>query len=156
MKTASFKVGSNRLLRLAAFLRTVPRKQFDYCVWGESQTGEKVKAEIGCGTKACALGWATAIPTFRKIGLKLVESTYEPNIGYVELHTKDGRILDDFDAASVLFGINTDEAVALFSPEEDVYGNSVEDKATPKQVARKIEKFVAKRQKPSKDQNQTF
>lgn len=56
-----------RLETLATFLETeVPRKFFDMALFGNVDPGQKFG---GCGTVGCALGWATAIPSFRKAGL---------------------------------------------------------------------------------------
>jgi len=55
---ALLPIGHQRLLRLAEFLATVPRKRFDMGKWV-------------CGTTACAAGWAHNIPEFREAGYRL-------------------------------------------------------------------------------------
>ncbi len=74
-------VGNRRLLKLAAFLDTVPDSKFSYSNWaapardgdGYRPKGKAVLTAkpIECNTVACALGWATAIPSLRKLGLGL-------------------------------------------------------------------------------------
>lgn len=131
MKSVSRAVGNRRLLKLAAFLRKLPRKRFDYCTW----TGDNWKGaqDLSCGTTACALGWAATMPTFRRLGLYL--NVY----GTPELPGARGREWWESPAivaASRLFSITTNQAGMLFAPDED------EEDATPKYVARKIERFV--------------
>ncbi len=60
-------MNTTNLLKLAAFLDTVPCEQFDFGIWASSTT-------LGCGTTACALGWASAIPEFG-IALRPTESS---------------------------------------------------------------------------------
>jgi hypothetical protein len=62
-------VNKRRLLKLAALLDRVPDEKFDMGTWGTS--GRLIKNAPQCATKACALGWATAIPEFYKAGLEL-------------------------------------------------------------------------------------
>jgi hypothetical protein len=129
-------VSNKRLLKLATFLRTVPKKQFNYNVF--IGRGWKGTSDLSCGTKACALGWAATMPAFRKLGLQIVpihEGSPEAG-GSVTL--KDGR--GAFYSAMEVFGLNFFEAVRLFAPD-----SATERKATPKQVAKKLEDFVANR-----------
>ena len=60
-----------------------------------------------CGTKLCMCGWATKIPSFKKLGLKL----YNTSNNRLNLHfKKDGG----FKAVSTFFGISIDDAACLF------------------------------------------
>lgn len=63
---------AGRLLTLAYFLKTeVPRNKFDMGQWGFVSEWDMIEDDVNtylirrpddyCGTKACALGWATAI-----------------------------------------------------------------------------------------------
>jgi hypothetical protein len=127
-------VNHKRLLKLADFLETVPRKRFDFTKWvGLDWKG---KADLSCGTSACAIGWATTIPSFRKLGLKL------------SLNDAGGTPVfnGDFgsDAVAHFFDISILDAEFLFFP---LY-NDLGDKATPKQVAKHIREFVAQETKP--------
>ncbi len=136
--TASTSVGNTRLLKIAALLRTLPRKRFNYGEWvGEDWRGAP---DLSCGTTACALGWATTIPSLRKAGLYLDQ--------YGDPRLKGTRAANytppAFDAAMKLFGISLDDAEFLFEPQDTPSGD--EEDASPKYVASKIERFVAKRE----------
>lgn len=124
MKT-TIAVGNRRLLKLAAFLRKLPRKRFNYESWvGEDWQGAP---SLSCGTTACALGWATTMPIFRRLGLRLESIRDEDGFrnGYVS-----GPYLE-------VFALDSDD---LFYPDAG------ESNWTPKQVAGKIERFVKNRQ----------
>lgn len=128
-------IGNRRLLKLAEFLRTVPRRRFNYMVWvGLDWKGA---ADLSCGTTACALGWATTMPYFRRLGLRLLrgENDVVARVGLAS----DPDNWQPMEAASEVFGITEEESAELFSPNDD------EGDATPKYVAKKIEKFVAAR-----------
>jgi len=134
-------MNTGRLRLLVRKLRTVPRRQFDYCQWaGEDWKGKK---DLSCGTAACALGWATTLPSLRRVGLKLV---MVPGC-YPEVHFK--REPDSFEAGAKAFDIAISDSYELFSPNEEG-----EEKATPKQVARKIERFIERELKrPAKERS---
>jgi hypothetical protein len=128
MKQVTVAEGNRRLLKLAAFLRTLPRRRFNYGHWvGDDWAGAQ---DLSCGTTACALGWAATMPTFRRLGLSLTP-VGEPGL--------KGVAGGAFDAAAQLFGLHG-EQYSLFAPDYE------EEDATPKQVARKIEQFVAARE----------
>lgn len=132
MSQVSMKVGNARLLALAAFLRKLPRKRFNYAMWAGEDFTEK-----SCGTVGCALGWAASMPKFRRLGLR-IDATGIPVYG---------PTLDNIGASAgmEIFGLDFSEAAYLFHP-----GDEAEENATPKYVARKIERFVAKRIKAAK------
>lgn len=128
--------GNARLLKLAEFLRTVPRKRFDYRTWvGDDWKGAQ---DLSCGTTACALGWATTMPEFRRLGLRLFKSSYS-NTGYVGMDGEAEDTIDPSGAAEQIFGLDSTAVGYLFAPGRG------ESRATPKRVAKKIEKFVAAR-----------
>lgn len=134
MKKATVAVGNRRLLKLAAFLRTVPRERFNYAEFvGWDWQGAQ---DLSCGTKGCALGWAATMPEFRRLGLHLAKGTGSPTIT-----GRDNPWL----AAEKLFGIERYEAYELFSPSYDFVKDIDENYATPKYVARKLEQFVKAR-----------
>ncbi|WP_230684392.1 hypothetical protein, partial [Streptococcus pneumoniae] len=58
-------VSKNRLNLLADFLDTLPRKKFDFSRFGNGD----LRLEPSCKAAGCALGWATTIPQFRRLGL---------------------------------------------------------------------------------------
>lgn len=64
-------MNTDRLLRLADFLDGLPPKKFCIVGWGRKYSG--------CGTVACAAGWACLIPEFVADGLhRFDESNFMP------------------------------------------------------------------------------
>ncbi len=121
------------LLRLCDKLEKLPRSRFDYSTWVDTEKW-KGKVDLSCGTTACALGWATTIPSIRKQGLKLSRiGSVLCKGGYAEL------------AASIAFGISNEDASFLFYPGSvsSIYNwQSPGQHATAKQVAAHIRRFV--------------
>jgi hypothetical protein len=91
-----------RLLTLAKFLRTVPKKRFNMGFWAAGKFCGKVNEpeHNQCGTAACAMGWACTIPEFRRAGLKLIDSRFDD--GYSIPVYKEHA---EFDAARKFFGL---------------------------------------------------
>lgn len=120
-----------RLNKLADFLETVPKERFRYDVWvGKDWKG---KPDLSCGTRACAAGWATTMPEFRRLGLRLeytpgAEWQYVINIKSKEVYNKAVYALEP------IFGPLSE---SVFVPVEDF-----EEKLTPKQVAKKIRRLI--------------
>ena len=126
-------MNSKRLLKLADHLDTVPRKVFNMGTWYDVDTD----AAPSCQTQACAMGHATNVPAFRRLGLRK-EQTYEDcNTKSYDVTMPGCRNGGGMDAAVELFGIKRDDAEVLFSP---AYDKAPE---TPKQVAKRIRRFVA-------------
>lgn len=123
-----------RLLKLEDFLHALPRKKFDYSRWvgDEFKTGDNLRT---CGTTACALGWATTIPAFRRLGLCM----WEDLDGVNSPGTSCGG--DSSFAVEKVFDLNYQEYELLFIPGANEY-EGLDHNATPKQVARHIRKFV--------------
>lgn len=130
---------TDRLLKLADFLETVPRKAFNIGAWEQSKVNKpegKIPGE--CGFAGCAVGWAVHAKLFR--GLKFIPNPY----GWDENDiTPSYAGQEGFEAAEKLFDISGIEAGDgwdasrhLFSP--GTYKND----PTPKQVAKRICKFV--------------
>ncbi len=112
----------DRLLLLADFLETVPPERFDMARWtGVDWAG---KSDLSCGTAACAMGWATTIPQFRKLGLKLNK------FGVPEFKSYFG-----YGAATRLFDIDFYETTYLFASYTNFRHSS-------RNVARKIRDFI--------------
>ena len=60
--------GKRRLLKLAEFLENeVEAKRFNMGRWGSGNE----EGTPRCGTVACALGWASAVPSLRRAGVRL-------------------------------------------------------------------------------------
>lgn len=136
-----------RLLKLADFLDQLPEERFYYARWvGSDWEG---KANLSCGTTACALGWATTIPAFRRLGLRLIKDPWSGTI--VTMKYYDYINNASADAANVIFGLSRVEFEYLFIPSNESctilpeYGlnqPSPNANATPKDVAEHIRKFV--------------
>lgn len=133
------KESNRRLLLLAKFLEELKRGLFNYGHWtGEDWGG---KADLSCGTTACALGWASAMPVFNKLGLIL-------NDEGVPYDRKTGEI--EREAALRIFGLDADEAGALFMGDGLFSGKGsgelllkgVEFHKSAKEVAKRIRKFI--------------
>lgn len=145
------------LRTLAAFLRTVPRKKFNYCSWAGPEYNGAATA-VDCGTTACAFGWATAIPEFRAQGLCLKGTPGPYNDAFVCLVDDDGPTSSNFSAnwglsvaaGAKVFGLNERQFEWLFTPSDDFEAADDEDwgddgkpteRAGPATVADHIEAF---------------
>jgi hypothetical protein len=137
--TSYRKIGNSRLLKLAAFLRLVPPDKFDLTHWfsrGELCRDSEPSLK-SCGTKGCALGWATAMPLFRRLGLvidftdRAIVALKREDLGY--------SCYSPMVVAQHLFAISMAEADLLFAP------GVQECDATPVEVANFIERFVQAR-----------
>jgi len=117
-----------RLLKLADFLLTVPAEQFNMKNWALKEKNGKP----ACGTVACACGWATTIPSFRKAGFRLVGTEFRPELEYKGSY--------QFYAAAKFFDISVVDAEYLFHPASYGFYNP-----KIKTVTDRIKKFVAKR-----------
>lgn len=131
----------NRLLKLASILDTVPRKKFNLEYWISNQSDEQPTTGTvnECGTAGCAIGWAMSDRGFRKAGLK-------PTIDDIGFFVRKHFITipyykgaKNFEAVALFFGIEENQAEHLFL---DWYYPEQGNKTTPKQVAKKIRKFV--------------
>lgn len=108
----------------------LPRKRFNFGAWvGKDWRGAP---DLSCGTTACAIGWATTIPFFRKLGLRLGRNR-KPMIGRISLRST----FDNPEKFLNLFGVDNNTFDTLFFPD---FG--LEDDATPKQWAKHARKVV--------------
>lgn len=111
MRNDKMAVGNRRLLKLAAFLMTVPKKAWNYASWAtaeKDENGDKKRESVvlpvvptECNTSACALGWATAIPSLRKLGLVLKFDS-DNNSNYVVLRGVTGDEVQEENTASCM------------------------------------------------------
>jgi hypothetical protein len=115
-------VQRKRLLRLADFLETVPRRQFNMRVWGNGIDPKE------CGFAGCAGGWATSIFP----ALKLIPSWD----GYSELTYGD---FTSFEALQSYFGLTYADTEYIFDSYEYPKSNR---NPLPKTVADRIRKLV--------------
>jgi hypothetical protein len=148
MKEVSPKVYKERLLELAKFLRHLPKTRFDYSSWvGNDWKGKK---DLSCGTTACALGWATVVPSLRKAGLRMgkIDNTYINAAVY--LKGKAPSLDSPEQAGMEVFGLTSDEFDYLFVPDSGVFLEELDldqedgpdSSASAKEVAKHIRGFV--------------
>jgi len=86
-----------------------------------------------CGTIGCAIGWAASDPWFTRRGLKLVED-WEDQKGkmtYVPVFRDE----EDLDAVGAFFGLEWEDATALF-------GDIANGTKTRCQVIHNIKRFI--------------
>ena len=161
MNKRQIATGNERLLKLADFLEQLPPKRFKYDEWvGEDWKGAK---DLSCGTTGCALGWATTMPRFRRMGLVLsTKSIFGAEA--VPFDTKTGEA--GAEASLRIFALNRREADYLFIPRDltapewrvwhdnliGYYGEAILPASPPptagasaKTVAKHIRQFVASR-----------
>jgi len=160
-------MNKKRLLKLADFLDELPRKLFDFGTVAYAEKGltpkQALKAGPKCGTVGCAMGWAPVV--FPRL-LKYVKETdidptdqfADPTQIFIELRDKSA-ILDEWTQhdystiASEIFDIPNDDANALFTPDYTSFNSvpaletGLSDKATPKQVAKRIRRYVKETEK---------
>ena len=121
------KTHARRLLKLAKFLKTIPDEKFDIGIW---------KTERKCGTVCCAVGWATNIPEFNRLGLISIKHNFDVFDYRIQFRPKNKsedarikrlkRVSDDFgfmvgdggyEAGMMFFGLNDEQFTRLFMPE---------------------------------------
>lgn len=134
------KVFKERLLKLASFLRELPKENFDLeIIMHSDEQLDNCSAQkaLSCNTVACAMGWCpTIFPRSFRWG-KFVKGYLEGNKVYARVVLKNKPKIHNFDAASSFFGISRKESNFLFDP---WYYDS--GKKGAKAVARRIEAFV--------------
>lgn len=111
-----------RLTKLADLLETIPRKEYDHSRYFNE-----------CGAPACALGYATTIPSFRKAGFRREPKIRGRTYYYATLEGSRNPLI-----ASAFFRISVREASVLF------WGTHPR---TPKQEAKLIRNVIKKYQK---------
>lgn len=150
------ELSKRRLMLLVEKLHSILNERFDYTRWvGCDWEGAP---DLSCGTTACALGWATAVPELAEAGLCLcgtgldIYVSLTPEAQSVAQWKQAHRYYSaPFKAASFVFGITEREAEYLFLPTEmpPFYLNNLESSpsglATAKEVADHIEAFVEAR-----------
>lgn len=100
-----------RLMTLARFLRKVPAQRFQMTSYYRGKFCGRLEElrHNECGSSACALGWATFIPAFKKAGLRFErDSSEQPSVPVYENNygVRAGEIFFriDYDSADLLFG----------------------------------------------------
>lgn len=123
-------MNTERLLILADFLETVPPYLFDMDRFGRFKNEKR-----DCGSTACALGWATTIPSFNKEGFVAIGMILSP---YWErrysampyYHDREG-----FAAAEKFFDLD-------YRTTQELFGGSGTNYYTPNHVAKRIRDVV--------------
>lgn len=139
---ATPKVGINRLNKLLDLFENFDEKvdgKFDISIWAQELDRNKPK----CGTAACALGWATTIPSFRKAGFRLVkDDSFSHGRYHVNLKWRPAyKDIEDmpFTAAAYFFGITTKDAEEAFDFDDS--------KVTRKQMISRLKNLIKKNEK---------
>ena len=160
-----------RLIHLANFLERLPPEKFDFGHWVDTTTYEG-KEDFSCGTTGCALGWATTLPMFRALGLRLrevprrISRQFVPALVDDVLDPEEGASFDAVgNATNFIFGLTRGETEWLFMPTgderddenetepEDLLGDDdvgddgrLSRRASSKRVAQHIREFIEARQ----------
>lgn len=136
-------IGKRRLLKLAAYLKTIPKALFDLDTW---KTERKLPGIKSCSTTACACGYACDIKSFQRAGLRLSKYAYDSFCKKQDYILRLGKTkLQGFEAAAEFFKISVIDAEYLFNPDRySQYFSETGVKTTPKQVARRIEQYVSR------------
>jgi hypothetical protein len=134
-----------RLLTLAKFLRTVPKKRFYMGTWATDGFCGKANepAHNECGTAACAAGWACTIPSFKRAGFRLGESEYWGDKSNCPVY----RGMEEWDAIRAFFGLPAQlyeelkyESLTKGMPEDYLFGSH--NPNSPVQAAARIERYI--------------
>lgn len=129
----------NRLLKLADFLDKLPRKKFDYST---VVNGTDIpRKTLDCGSMSCAIGWCPVVFP------KLVR--YDKGFFGKNLVRPIGGPGDFMASSRALFGLGVEETSGLFQPRDQhlIGEKNLPNAATPKQVAKLIRRFVARKLK---------
>lgn len=118
-----------RMQKLIDYLRQLDRKEFNFGILINE-----------CGSVGCAMGHTPYIWP------KLVKYISWNHINYnnISLIKKTGSPSGYVNVAKELFGLTYQEALALFAPNHQYILNlpNLKENATPKQVAKNLEKFL--------------
>jgi len=118
----------------------------DYDKWdGKNQ-------QLTCGTSACAIGLASTLPIFRRLGLRLKKVSDDWVTTTVQPYIRGGANSYNqsyIDVAEKL-GLDVEEYCALFTP--DAPPSWFADNASPQDVARNIRSFCKAAKKNQEEQ----
>lgn len=163
-------VGNRRLLKLAAFLDTLPKKDFNMKSWlrdnkahyekdrltslrssevtvkTRSADATVVAPRADCGFAACAVGWACSDKSFRRAGLRLELSDHD--WGYAQptyYNASTGVRNTGYEAIQTFFAMDDDGLWSNGSQSADrLFGpSSYRSGVAPTEVAARIRKYVA-------------
>lgn len=120
--TPDLSTGKARLAFLSAWLKAniLPKPhKFWLGRWAKIRHKDELGVQEGqCSSAACAGGWATAIPEFKALGLRL-EVRDDGWLGDDSLLRAGIRLglRRDYSALTVFFGLEPGETAILFSPD---------------------------------------
>jgi hypothetical protein len=97
-----------RLTRLADFLDGLGPDQFSIYSWVHNP-GEGEKPG-GCGTVACAAGWACTLPDFNAVGFDF------PVFGYKPTYRTPSKLYSGDEALCKFFGLTLEQSGDIFYP----------------------------------------
>lgn len=115
-----------RILKLCDYLEKLPpsaARHFDMVEWfghkkkhKHLRDGETVEQRhlSSCGTTACALGWASTMPYFRKLGLSMVYDSSVNGGAVVRFGAMQSAHGGVFDVIREAFDLQGDEAQVFF------------------------------------------
>lgn len=125
-------MNTRRLIKLAAFLRGVPRRVYDQDSWGNRLHTPTKTQGFHCDTPGCALGWAAVRFPW------LFTTTHIPGVSthLITAVDKYGRECHGSYAGAAVFDLDHSTATELFGTTQ------ITNVRTPKQAARKIMNLV--------------
>jgi len=140
------KLAVRRLTKLADYMDALPpeaRRHFDMTHWlghGRKHTleqhgfksGQPIRSAeslLSCGTSACAAGWASTIPSFRRLGFRIEVDLDDP-FGGKPVYCG----LEENQALSRFFDIQRESVNELFGYDVKAH--------TPKQWAKHCRRFL--------------
>lgn len=136
-------MNTKRITKLIEFMAALPKsaeKHFNMSAWikhdatdhshafGKDINPKDIK---NCGTTACALGWATAIPSFRRAGLRV----YRPTT-WADIDTN----IRNYKTAESFFGLTEQQSYDLFGHQ----ASPLRKARTPKGWAKGASKLLKK------------
>lgn len=140
------KTTKDRLLKLCALLESLPKEadqHFNMVDWFEHRgkrhkhgldDGDMIERKhlTACGTSACALGWATTLPYFRDLGLRMTYSKEKG--GVISFDGMSGVEGGVFPIAKAAFEMADEQQAVLFF--RDIGAS------TPKQWAAQVRQII--------------
>lgn len=131
-------MNKERLLKLAAFLDTLPKERFNFRVFADERGKPMLEAlaagSTDCGTVGCGLGWCPAL--FPDLIKWTPSGWFQHSTRRDVLMIKTGST--GIPAGEELFNLSEREAEYLFVPNE----SHLDSSATPAQLAQHIRNFV--------------
>ena len=138
-------MNTDRLLKLAAHLRTVPPDSFNLSQWVAPAHNGMDKDQVvnsivhSCGTVACAVGHACCMPEFNKQGLQFGPRGAAIEPMYIDPNDPDRWPHTSWRAVRMFFGLDEESGYHLFG---DWRYEETRSRTAAAQVADRIEQYV--------------